>query len=65
LLLTAWRASFPNLFLRIEIQRSYREGHDFQTRIVRNYLPDGRPAMPGSSIPEQPDWFVWDGGKDL
>ncbi len=21
--------------------------------------------MPGSSIPEQPDWFVWDGGEDL
>lgn len=56
---------FINRFLRNELQRSYQEGYNFQTRIVHQYLPDGSPAMPGSSIPEQPDWFVWDGGEEL
>ena len=58
-------SGFPNLVLRIELWSSHREGHDFQTRIVRQDLPDGCAAMPSGSIPEQQDGCVWEGGEDL
>src|SRR5919109_1573629 len=51
---------FPNLLLGIQVRRGDREIDNLQARIFRQKLADRAATMPGSAIPEQQDWTVWE-----
>ena len=46
---------FPDLFLGIQVGRSDRQPHDFQTRVSRQQFTDRLALMPPGPIPQQRD----------
>jgi hypothetical protein len=53
---------FPNVFLWIEIWRSYWKEHKFQARIGSQQRAECRATMPRSAVPQQQDTTV---GKSI
>jgi len=55
---------FPNVFLWIEIWRSYWKEHEFQARIGSQKRAECRATMPRSAVPKQQDATVGKSIKD-